>query len=123
MKKLCACSLIFLLATSAGAQAPTLKEARERWLRGNYEEARALYEPLARDSKSKLAALIGISHTWQSQGEYDKALEVIAQANAANSKDADLIARHAELLYLRGRWQDAELAADQALALKPKQFL
>src|SRR5207244_10930905 len=36
---------------------------------------------------------------------------------------AELHARRAELLYLRGRWTDAEQAADKALALKPGQFL
>src|SRR5262249_38480941 len=102
---------------------PSLGQARQRWLRGNYEEARALYEALAKDSKAKTAAVIGLSRTWQSQGEYEKALVIITAALSGQLKDADLQARHAELLYLRGRWQESQVAAERALALKPDHFL
>src|SRR5262249_19999479 len=38
-------------------------------------------------------------------------------------KDADLNARRAEVLYLRGRWDDAVKAAEQALAARADHFL
>src|SRR5579872_1431716 len=114
--------LLFVGASLAVAQEPTLKTARERLLKGNYEEAREQYEKLAKatdpkDAKSgNAAAVIGINLALQSQGEYDKALTVLDDALKGNPENADLLARRAELLYLRGRWDDAEKAAESAIA-------
>src|SRR5438067_2378181 len=88
-----------ILANPAFGDAARLKEARQRWLHGNYEEARALYEELGRDAKDQEAAAIGLSPAWQSEGEYDKALEVVSGALRSHASSADLHARHAELLY------------------------
>jgi len=122
--------LVLACALPALAAEPTLAEARQRWLHGNYEEARALYEalskePAGRDAKGTAyaAARIGVSRALQSQGDYDKALQVIDIALQPNPADADLQARRAELLYVRGRWEEAEKAADKALASKPDHFL
>ncbi len=123
MKHLYAWGLSLLLAMPALADSPTLKEARQRWLHGNYEEARSLYETLAKDAKQKIPATLGLSQTWQSQGEYDKAQAVIDAALGETANNADLYARRAELHYLRGRWHEAEQAADKAIALKPEQLL
>jgi tetratricopeptide (TPR) repeat protein len=105
------------------AQGPTLKEARQRLLKGNYEEARAHFETLAKDEKQQVPAAIGLSQGWESEGEYDKALAAIEGARTKNAKSADLLARQAELLYLRGRWKDAEDAAEKAIAIQKDNFL
>ncbi|HLJ98210.1 MAG TPA: tetratricopeptide repeat protein [Gemmataceae bacterium] len=123
MKNLYAAVLLILSISLARADGPSLKEARQRWLHGNYQEARTLYEALAREDQQKPSASIGLSRTLQSQGEYDRALEVLDAALAQHLDSAELHARRAELLYLRGRWADAGQAADKALALKPGQFL
>jgi tetratricopeptide (TPR) repeat protein len=122
MRYLYTSCLLLLTAVLACAQAPPFKEARQRWLRGNYEEARALYEHWAKDPKRFVLATIGISRTWQSQGEYDKALEVI-DAALRDSASVALQARRAELLYLRGRWPEAEQAAEKALTSQQENFL
>ncbi len=41
---LCACLCLFCAGAAFAADPPKLKQARQRWLKGNYEEARALYE-------------------------------------------------------------------------------
>ncbi|HEV3117746.1 MAG TPA: tetratricopeptide repeat protein [Gemmataceae bacterium] len=127
---LCIGGLLLAWAHPCVAAAPTLAEARQRWLHGNYAEARALYETLAKEAlgrdpkgSSYSAAVIGLSRALQSQGEYDKALQSVDAALQSNPADADLHARRAELLYLRGRWEDAEKAAEKALAGKPEHFL
>src|SRR6516162_9739109 len=51
--------VVFGAVSTAYAETPTLKEARVRWLKGNYAEARTQYEALAKDPKQKLAAAIG----------------------------------------------------------------
>jgi tetratricopeptide (TPR) repeat protein len=101
----------------------TIQEARKRWLHGNYEEALALYQGLAKEGGQKVAALLGMSRCWQSKGEYDKALGVIEAAIPENPAQPDLQARRAELLYLRGCASEALQAAEKALAAKPEHFL
>src|SRR5438093_467000 len=123
MKNLYACTLLVMHAAWACADGPSVKEAHQRWLQGNYEEARSLYEELAKDAKQKPSATVGVSRTLQSQGEYDKALEVLDAALRDHAASADLHGRRAEILYLRGQWTDAEQAAEKALALKPAHFL
>jgi tetratricopeptide (TPR) repeat protein len=105
------------------AAGPTLAEARQRWLRGNYEEARAKYETLLKGPKSRAAAAVGLSRCWQAEGEYDKAQAAVEAALNDLPKSADLLARQAELFYLRGRWDEAEKAADRALGIDKDHFL
>src|SRR5207248_1343094 len=100
------------------ADGPSLKSARERFLRGNTDEAIGQYEELAKDAKQKAAAAVGLSRCYEAQGEYDKALAVVDDALKDSAKDVGLLARRAEVLYLRGRWDDAEKAADSALAVE-----
>jgi tetratricopeptide (TPR) repeat protein len=123
MKRSLVCLLLLSVGTSARAENGSLAEARQRWLHGNYEEARELYERLAANAQYKVAATIGLSRAWQSQGEYDKALSAVDAALSALANNSELLARRAELLYLRGRWEESEKAADSAIAVKLQQFL
>src|SRR2546430_218743 len=93
----------------------TLAEARQTWLKGNYAEAQEIYAALAKDAKLRGPATIGLSKALVSEGEYDKALNAIDAALKDMPANADLLARRAELLHLRGRWDDAAKAAQQAL--------
>ena len=43
----------------------------------------------------------------QAQGEYDKAQQAIDAQLKDTPKNADLLARQAELFHLRGRWEEA----------------
>ena len=123
MRSLCAC-LVALTSVSLANAGGTLKEARQRLLRGNYEEAREQYAALAKDAKHAVAATVGISRAWQSEGEYDKALAVLDAALKDHPQNADLLAGRAEILYTRGRWEDAEKAAKDALiATRDNHFL
>src|SRR5437868_2875011 len=114
MRYFCAC-LLALNAVSLAAAGPTLKEARVRLLRGNYEEAREQYAALAKEPKHAIAAAVGISRAWQSEGEYDRALAALDAALKGHPKEADLLAGRADILYTRGRWDDAEKVAKDAL--------
>src|SRR5262245_37948254 len=97
-----ACLLVFAAAAHAADEPATLASVRERWLRGNYAEARALYETLAKDAKQRAAATVGLSKAHQSKGDYDAALRVVDEALKDDAKDAGLLARRAELLHFRG---------------------
>jgi tetratricopeptide (TPR) repeat protein len=117
MRHLCAGLLVLTFAAPAAADGPALKSARQRLLRGNVEEAVGQYEELAKDAKQKSAAAAGLSRCYEAKGEYDKALAVVDGALKDDAKALDLLARRAELLYLRGRWDEAEKAAEDALAV------
>lgn len=114
-----------LLAVCAAALAPaaTLSEARTRWLKGNYEEAEAGYQALLKDPKAFGPASIGLTRALESQGKYDKALTVIEDAVKKLPKDADVLARQAEMLHFRGRWDDADKAVAAALEQQPNHVL
>src|SRR5215213_7262855 len=75
-----------------------LAEARQRWLRGNYDEARAAYEKLLADEKLRPAAAVGVARAFQSVGEDTKALAALEVALKADEKNADLLAARADLL-------------------------
>jgi tetratricopeptide (TPR) repeat protein len=113
------CVLLFILAfpALAAADGPSLKSARQRLLRGNIDEAIGQYQELAKDAKQKSAAAAGLSRCYEARGEYDKALAVVDDALKADAKALGLLSRRAELLYLRGRWDEAEKAAENALAV------
>jgi len=123
MRYFSACLLCGLALAPTHAGAPSLKDAQDRLLRGNYAEARELYEALAKEAKHKIAAAVGISRTWQNEGEYDKALAVLDAAIKDAPTSAELLANRAELLYLRGRWDDARQAVNDALEQDQDQFL
>jgi tetratricopeptide (TPR) repeat protein len=123
MRLLAAWLLVISVSPLFAADAPTPATARQRWLRGNYAEARGQYEALAKDAKTKSLAVVGISRCWQSEGEYDKALAVVDSALKESARDAELLARRAELLFLRGRWKDADDAAAAALKISKDNFL
>jgi tetratricopeptide (TPR) repeat protein len=118
--------LLLLLASSPAARAdgPALKEARQRLLRGNYEEAREQYAALGKDAKNRVPAAVGVGRAWIAEGEYDKALAALDGALKDHPKDADLLAWRAEVLYTRGKWDEAEKAAREGLlAVRDNHFL
>src|SRR2546425_12025763 len=98
-------TLLLLLAPTlvSAADVPPLAAARQRRLRGNTAEARAAYEALAKDAKSAVSAALGLSGTWEDEGEYDQAAAVIDAALQTAPDHPDLLARRAELLAFRGR--------------------
>lgn len=116
-----ACVIVCCLA--AALQAASLKEARLRWLKGNYDEALEEYQELLKDAKLLGPASLGVSRVHQSQGDYAKAAGVVDSALAKLPKDADLLARKAELLHLAGKWDDALAAANAAVEAKDKHLL
>jgi tetratricopeptide (TPR) repeat protein len=116
-------ALLLLVTNTLGAFEPSLPEAHSRYLHGNYDEAIAIYQALATTAEHAISAAIGISRCRQSQGQYDDALAAIENLLKTHPSDADLLARHAELLHFVGRWEKAEKQADKALSAKPDHLL
>src|SRR5262245_14960596 len=132
MTRLLACLLLALpgLAFAADEKAPKTKkpegplaEAHQRWLRGNYEEARAQYEKVLEDEKLRATGAIGIARTYQSVGETDKALTALDEALKNDARNPNLLAARADLHFGLGRWDEASKDAEDAIKLKPDTFL
>ncbi|MFO0809526.1 MAG: tetratricopeptide repeat protein [Gemmataceae bacterium] len=123
MPRWCAPVVLLGLAPLAFADGPTPAAARQRWLRGNAGEARALYDQLAKDPKQAITAAIGISRIQEEAGEFDAAAATLAAALVASPDDPRLLARSAELAYARGNLGNARAAADKAIAKNPDEFL
>lgn len=117
MRYLCACLAALLVAPVAVADGASLKDARQRLLRGNYAEAREQFTELLKEPKHQAAAAVGLARALQAEGAYDKALAALDAALKDQPKSADLHAARAELLSIRGRWDDAQEAAREALRL------
>lgn len=101
---------------------PTMAAARKRWLRGNSAEAREILDTLVKDPKQAVPAAIVLSRTWESDGEYAKAADVIEGALKAAPDQVDLLARHAELHYRHGRFDEALKSANAAIAKQTDNF-
>jgi cellulose synthase operon protein C len=111
--------LALLVPTLAGAQ--SLSEARTAYQRGNYGEAEEDYAALLKDADLLVPASVGLSRALDSQGK--NALPPIESALKKLPKDAELLARKAEVLYDRGEWDAAMTAARGAIAVKGDSFL
>jgi tetratricopeptide (TPR) repeat protein len=125
MKHLWSGLVLIGLAAPAVADGPSLTDARQRWLRGNYEEAREQFEALRRQPATQAAATIGLSRVCESVGDYEQALGVLDQPATGLDRAAitDILARRAELQHLRGRWDEAIKTAEQVLALQKDHLL
>src|SRR5260370_38460 len=108
------CAWLCLLAAPllSLADGPTLKEARQRWLRGNYEEARSIYEELARDAKQKTPATIGLSNAFIINEVYANALKADKDFRPSEYQSGMLLLEK----YSRG---EALEAFDKALTINP----
>ena len=102
-----------------------LGEARQRWLRGNLEEAKTAYQELAKQEKLLVPATIGLARVLQEEGEIPKALEQIQNLLKveALASDPDLLATQADLFYRIGKWTESLKSADAAIKGKKEHFL
>src|SRR5262245_26951696 len=123
MRYLSACTVIVCGLSTARAGDTALADARQRYLRGNYAEARALYEKVAQAPATKIAGAVGVVQTLLSEGEYDQALALLDTTLKTHPDSAPLHARRAEVLYLRGRWDDAQKAVHDSLKRDTEQFV
>ncbi len=111
---------IVLLASLFGfaeeKQSP-VEAAREHYQKGRYAESVEAYEELAGadDSQTQIAVTLGLSEVHESVGRWEDATDVVAKAIESFPKNADLVARLAELQFRRGQYTDAEKTARQAL--------
>lgn len=109
----------------AQAQDP-LADAVKAYRTGKYataeERFRALVEsPDFQAPERQVRLAVGVADTLRARGELDEAERVLNDARAKFKDAADPVvpAKLADLALFRGRWDDAESLADQALAADP----
>ena len=85
-----------------------LATATEHRLRGRYEEALEAYEALLKSTDladaDRIAVWLGQSRVHEETGRWEEAEETITAALVAQPKSPALLARQAELCFLRGRY-------------------
>jgi Tfp pilus assembly protein PilF len=113
--------LVALVPQTSWAQ--SLQAARAAFQKGNYAEAQETYTDLLKNADHVVPASLGLSHALESEGKYTEALQAIEAALKKNPTSSDLLARKAELLFDRGQWDAALVAARQAIKLKDDCFL
>ncbi len=108
------------VVTKPQAEYPALQQ---RLQRGNYAEARAGFEALLKEEKPPVAAFVGLSGTYQAEGEYTKALETLDNGLMIHKDHATLLAERANLRLFLGKWDDALTDAEAAIAKQDANFL
>ena len=116
------CAALLLLAACGFAAAADPAEARKRGCMA-IPPRPVLFTTLVQDPKQAVPAAIGLSRSWECDGDYDKAAEVVDAGLRTSPEDPDLLARRAELQYLRGQFAEALKTADAAIAKRDDQFL
>jgi tetratricopeptide (TPR) repeat protein len=119
-------------AAKTGADLEAGLAAAKRLLQnGRYAEAEEAYAALEKDAKgnasSRVAIVLGETDAQAGQGEYAKAIKgleaLAASADLPAANRADVLARLAELLLNRGRWDEADARAREALKADPDHLL
>ncbi len=123
MRTLLAALIVILSAETLRAQPkveyPALKQ---RLQRGNFAEALAGYEELAKTEKPPVA-FIGIAACYRAQGQNTKALDALDSGLKALPDHPDLLAQRADLFYSLGKWDDAAKDAESAIKKQADHFL
>lgn len=105
-------------AADADARIAAAHEHRQS---GRYAEALEAYAALADDdsltAQQQIAAAIGRSLTEQETGAWQAATETLRRAVAGPSPSAQLWSRLAEIEFLQGRYEAAQLGVESALQL------
>lgn len=129
MRTSLAALLLLVFAAVAPAQpkkwsAGPFAEARQRLQKGNFDEARAAFEAVAKkDAKLAPDAAIGIAAAHRAVGDADKALNTLTDALKSAADHPNLLAARSDLYFEVGKWDEAEKDADAAMAKKDSPLL
>lgn len=101
--------------------AVTSADAQEHLTHGRYAEAISAYEDLmTAGNPPATEVVLGYCRALMETGEYDKARVELDQAIGNAGKDADLLARRAELFLTRGDIERAAKDIEAAMAIDPE---
>ena len=87
------------------------------------EAFRAIADADSTEPAEYRAAVLGLSRAYQDRGLWDQALEVAEQGLSRVPQDPSLLARLAELEFLRGRYESAERHVKETLARQDDHLL
>ncbi len=101
---------------------PELQTAREHLQKGRYEEAADAYRKLVGNVQKPGSAIIGLSRALESQGNIVEATRLLKTSCNDRAKNADLVARYAELLFAQGQFDEAQKQVDRSLKINTDQM-
>ncbi len=97
------------------ATAPTLAEARDRFIEGSYEKAIEAYSTLAQQPVHALQAELGLARCRMQVGLYDEAIAALVEIGADKSAEWHYLL--AQLCRVTGRYEEALKHTRQAIQL------
>ncbi|MBN9122692.1 MAG: tetratricopeptide repeat protein [Planctomycetes bacterium] len=98
---------------------PALKQ---RLQRGNYAEALAGYDELAKGDKPPPGVFVGLAACYRALGDTSKALDALDAGLKALPDNPDLLAARADLSYALGKWDEASKDAEAAIKKQADHF-
>jgi tetratricopeptide (TPR) repeat protein len=117
-KTLALFALGLTLAACTVARGDALGDARKLLRTGKYAEAVEAFRAIEGDEATEARAAAGLADALASQGEYGQAIEALGKAVEAQPANPDLLARLADLEYVRGDWDGAAAHAGEARRAK-----
>lgn len=115
--------LLLPIQTLCAQQKVEYPALKQRLQRGNYAEALAGYEELAKGEMPPLAAFVGQAACHRALGENVKALDILDAGLKSLPENPDLLAQRADLFYSLGKWDDATKDAEAAIKKQADHFL
>jgi tetratricopeptide (TPR) repeat protein len=117
--------LLAVASTVPARGADAVAEARRLWQNGRYAESLEAYDAVAKEPgkltpAQRATVALGRADCLASTGALEKAAEVVTKAlDGPNKTSADLLARLADLRFVRGDWPGAQAAVADALKARP----
>ena len=123
-----ALAVVVLALVGTVAQGDEIDAARVLWQKGKYAEAQEAFGKAFQSIKAptpdqRSRAALGIADCAISQGELDQAAAGLEAALKDLPEHAGLLAKQADLQFLRGQWDQAQASTKAALAADSNQFL
>jgi len=114
--------LLFAMSTPGATGSEGLREARQLFLEGKYDESEARYRELSRDPSTRIDALVGWTDVDDARGRYREAIHRLRGVESEGSKSSDWHTALAVMLARVGEYEDAIGQFQRALELSEGNF-
>lgn len=118
-----ACLILYFamsMGTSTGSEG--LRDARQQFLEGKYDEAESGYRELAKDASMRIDAHVGWTDVDDARGRYREAIERLRGVESEGAKSSDWHTVLAAMLSRLGEYDDAIAHWKRALELSEGNF-
>jgi len=119
--------ILLTLLVGIVADPDGLQGAKHLLQEGRYAESREICETILKEQglneADRARATLLLADGLASEGEMDRAIAALEELAKDQPKNAALLAKAADLHFGRGRWREAEAAAQRSIEIDPKNLL